>query len=78
MKLKDTAETQALALFVIFITLAASASIATALFMKMNLGIGYQVLYYFLIFAYHVTLIIGLFIVDTDDDKPKQQEIVFK
>lgn len=78
MKLKDTSGTQALALFVIFITLAASASFATALFMKMNLGIGYQVLYYSLIFVYHVTLIIGLFLVDTDDDKPKQQEMVFE
>jgi len=77
MKLKDTAGTQALALFVIFITLAASASFATALFMKMNLGIGYQVLYYSLIFVYHVTLIIGLFLIDTDDDKPEQAEFDF-
>lgn len=75
MTIKDTTNKQVLAFFTIVIALAASASLATALFMKLDVGILYQVLGYVLLFIYHVALLIALVKVETDAEEPKQLEL---
>ncbi|MBK3506774.1 hypothetical protein [Pseudomonas sp. MF6747] len=75
MNLKETENKQVLAFLTIVLTLAASASLATALFMKLDVGFWYQIAGYFLIFIYHIFLLIALVSIETEKDEPKQLEL---
>lgn len=77
MIIKDTPVKQALVFFVLVITLAASASLATVLFMKHDVGFWYQILGYLFIFCYYVTLLIGLCLIDIKQEEPEQLEFDF-
>lgn len=77
MTIKDTTNKQAAVFFLLIVTLATSASLATALFMKFDVKVLYQVLGYVVIFIYHVCLTTALFSIETDDDEPKQKEFDF-
>lgn len=75
MTIRETENKQVLAFLTIILTLAASASLATALFMKLDVGVWYQITGYVLIFIYHVLLMIALFSIETEKDEPKQLEL---
>ncbi|MBK3462633.1 hypothetical protein [Pseudomonas haemolytica] len=77
MKIKDTTNKQIAVFLLLLITLATSASLTTALFMKFDVSALYQVTGYFSIFVYHVCLMVALISIKTDDDKPIQQEFDF-
>jgi len=75
MNIKETENKQVLAFLTIFLALAVSASLATALFMKLDVGVWYQITGYFLIFIYHVLLLIALVSIETEKDEPRQLEL---
>lgn len=77
MTIKDTTNKQAAVFFLLIVTLATSASLATALFMKFDVRVLYQAIGYFLIFIYHICLMVALISIETEDDKPQQQEFDF-
>lgn len=77
MIIKDTPVKQALVFFVLIITLAASASLATVLFMKHDVGFLYQILGYSAILSYYTTLLISLCLIDIKQEEPEQLEFDF-
>ncbi|WP_153050217.1 hypothetical protein [Pseudomonas sp. MF4836] len=77
MKIKDTTNKQIAVFLLLLLTLATSASLATALFMKFDVRVLYQAIGYFSIFIYHICLMVALISIETEDDKPQQQEFDF-
>ncbi|RUE17070.1 MULTISPECIES: hypothetical protein [Pseudomonas] len=77
MIIKDTPVKQALVFFVLIITLAASASLATVLFMKHDVGFWYQILGYSAILSYYTILLISLCLIDIKQEEPEQLEFDF-
>lgn len=77
MKIKDTTNKQIAVFILLLLTLATSASLATALFMKFDVRVLYQAIGYFSIFIYHICLMVALISIETEDDKPQQQEFDF-
>ncbi|WP_042560830.1 hypothetical protein [Pseudomonas fluorescens] len=77
MKIKDTTNKQIAVFLLLLLTLATSASLATALFMKFDVRVLYQGIGYVSIFIYHICLMVALISIETEDDKPQQQEFDF-